>query len=64
MTPWRSSSDSPPSDARPTGLKGGVPIIVDGHCIGGIGAGSATGDQDREIALAGLAAIAGAQTEF
>ena len=46
------------------GLKGGVPIIVEGHCIGGIGAGSATGDQDREIALAGLAAIAGAQTEF
>ena len=46
------------------GLKGGVPIIVDGHCIGGIGAGSATGDQDREIAMAGLSAIDGAQTEF
>ena len=46
------------------GLKGGVPIIVEGHCIGGIGAGSATGDQDREIAMAGLAAIDGARTEF
>ena len=46
------------------GLKGGVPIIVDGHCVGGIGTGSATGDQDREIAMAGLGAISGAQTEF
>ena len=46
------------------GLKGGVPIIIDGQCIGGIGAGSATGDQDREIAMAGLSAIEGAQTEF
>jgi uncharacterized protein GlcG (DUF336 family) len=46
------------------GLKGGVPIIVEGHCIGGIGAGSASGEQDREISLAGLAAIEGAQTEF
>lgn len=47
-----------------TGLKGGVPIIVGGHTIGGIGAGSATGDQDRDIAMAGLQAIDGAQTSF
>lgn len=46
------------------GLKGGVPIIVEGQCIGGIGAGSATGEEDREISLAGLAAIEGAQTTF
>ena len=46
------------------GLKGGVPIIVDGHCIGGIGAGSATGDEDLEIALAGLAVVEGAQIAF
>lgn len=46
------------------GLKGGVPIIVDGQCIGGIGAGSATGDEDLEIALAGLTAIEGAQLAF
>ena len=46
------------------GMKGGVPIIVDGQCIGGIGAGSATGDEDREIALAGLKAIEDAQTDF
>jgi glc operon protein GlcG len=46
------------------GLKGGVPIIVDGHVIGGIGAGSATGDQDKEISIAGLKAIEGAHVEF
>jgi glc operon protein GlcG len=46
------------------GLKGGVPIIVDGQVIGGIGAGSATGDQDREISIAGLKAIDGARVDF
>jgi uncharacterized protein GlcG (DUF336 family) len=46
------------------GLKGGVPIIVNGRVLGGIGAGSATGDQDREISVAGLKAIAGAKTDF
>ena len=46
------------------GMLGGVPILVVDHCIGGIGAGSATGEQDREIALAGLAAIDGARTAF
>jgi glc operon protein GlcG len=46
------------------GLKGGIPIIVVGRTIGGIGAGSATGDQDREISLAGAKAIRGAKTDF
>lgn len=46
-----------------TNLEGGLPIIVDGHCIGGIGVGSGTGAQDVECALAGLRAI-GAQAEF
>ena len=45
---------------RLTNLKGGVPIIVDGVVIGGIGVGSGTGDQDLEVAKAGLAAIADA----
>ncbi|TCT11932.1 uncharacterized protein GlcG (DUF336 family) [Tepidamorphus gemmatus] len=42
---------------RLTNLKGGVPIIVEGECIGGIGVGSGTGSQDLEVARAGLAAI-------
>ena len=45
-----------------TNLKGGLPIIVDGQTIGGIGVGSGTGDQDREVANFALAAFAGAQT--
>lgn len=35
-------------------LKGGLPIIVDGYLIGGIGVGSGTGDQDLEVAKAAL----------
>jgi glc operon protein GlcG len=45
-----------------TNLKGGLPIIVEGHVIGGIGVGSGTGDQDRVVANAALAALAGAKT--
>jgi glc operon protein GlcG len=43
-------------------LKGGLPIIVDGKVIGGIGVGSGTGEQDREVANAALASLPGAQT--
>ncbi len=45
-------------------VKGGVPVIVDGKTIGAIGVGSGTGDQDLEVAKAGLAALAGAKTDF
>jgi uncharacterized protein GlcG (DUF336 family) len=38
-------------------LKGGVPVVVDGHVIGGIGVGSGTGEQDLECAKAGIAAL-------
>ena len=42
-------------------LPGGLPVIVDGHVIGGIGVGSGTGAQDREVASAALAALPGAR---
>ncbi len=43
-------------------LPGGLPIIVDGHVIGGIGVGSgSTGEQDRQVANAALGALAGAR---
>jgi len=42
-------------------LPGGLPIIVDGHVIGGIGVGSGTGEQDRQVANAALAALPGAR---
>ena len=40
-----------------TGLKGGLPIRLNGDLVGGIGVGSGTGDQDAEVARAALAAI-------
>jgi len=43
-----------------TNLKGGVPIVIDGQVVGAIGVGSGTGEQDREVALAGVAAVQGA----
>jgi glc operon protein GlcG len=50
------------TDGKMVNLKGGVPIIVDGETIGGIGIGSGTGEQDREIANTALAALPGAKT--
>lgn len=43
-----------------TNLKGGAPIFIDGQVVGAIGVGSGTGEQDREVALAGVAALEGA----
>jgi glc operon protein GlcG len=37
-----------------TTLFGGIPIIVDGQVIGGIGVGGGTGEQDAKVATAGL----------
>lgn len=48
------------TDGHMTNLKGGMPIIVDGHVVGGIGVGSGTGEQDREVAIAAIAAVFGA----
>ena len=43
-------------------LPGGVPVIVDGQVIGAVGVGSGTGEQDLEVAKAGVAALPGAST--
>jgi glc operon protein GlcG len=40
-----------------TTLKGGVPIVVDGQIIGGIGVGGGSGEQDAEVAKAGVDAL-------
>jgi len=43
-----------------TPLIGGIPIIVGGEVVGGIGvSGAASANQDEELALAGAAAVAG-----
>jgi uncharacterized protein GlcG (DUF336 family) len=52
------------TDGENVALFGGIPILVDGTCVGGIGVGSGTGEQDREVAIAAVAAVEGAQTKF
>ncbi len=42
-----------------TGLAGGLPIYLNGILVGGIGVGSGSPDQDREVASAAIAAIGG-----
>jgi glc operon protein GlcG len=40
-----------------TALKGGAPILVDGQVVGAVGVGGGTGEQDLEVAKAGIAAL-------
>jgi uncharacterized protein GlcG (DUF336 family) len=42
---------------RLTNMKGGLPIVADGVVIGGIGVSSGTGEQDRQVAEAAVAAV-------
>jgi glc operon protein GlcG len=50
------------TDGDMVNLKGGLPVMVEGQVIGGIGVGSGTGDQDAEVANAALKALPGAAT--
>lgn len=45
------------SGGKVTTLLGGVPIVIDGQVIGGVGVGGGTGEQDAEVAKAGIAAL-------
>ena len=45
------------SGGKITTLKGGIPVIVDGQVIGGVGVGGGTGDQDAEVAKAGIQSL-------
>ena len=43
-----------------TPLIGGIPVIIDGQVVGGVGvSGAASANQDEELALAGANAVAG-----
>ena len=48
------------TDGQVTNLRGGLPIQIDGHHVGGIGVGSGTPDEDLTVARAALAAIGAA----
>jgi len=38
-------------------LEGGVPIVVDGHCIGAVGVSGVKSSEDAQVARAGIAAL-------
>ena len=38
-------------------LEGGVPILVDGHCLGAVGISGVKSTEDAQIAKAGIAAL-------
>jgi uncharacterized protein GlcG (DUF336 family) len=38
-------------------LEGGVPVLVDGHCVGAVGVSGVKSSEDVQIAKAGIAAL-------
>jgi uncharacterized protein GlcG (DUF336 family) len=52
---WRTVPVILQGQALPT--PGGSPIMKNGRCIGGIGCGGGTGEQDQECSDAGAAAV-------
>lgn len=51
------------SGGKLTTLRGGVPIVLEGQVIGGVGVGGGTGEQDAEVAKAGIEALLDALKE-
>lgn len=45
------------SGGKVSALKGGVPVVVDGQVIGAVGVGGGNGEQDVEVAKAGIQAL-------
>ena len=45
------------SGGKITALQGGIPIVVDGQVVGAIGVAGGSGEQDLEVARAGVAAF-------
>ena len=45
------------SGGKITTLHGGVPVVVEGQVIGGVGVGGGSGEQDAEVAKAGIDAL-------
>jgi uncharacterized protein GlcG (DUF336 family) len=39
-------------------LEGGVPVLIDGHCVGAVGVSGVKSSEDAQIARAGIAALA------
>jgi glc operon protein GlcG len=45
------------SGGKVTTLKGGVPVVIDGQVVGAVGVGGGSGEQDGEVARAGIQAL-------
>ena len=45
------------SEARQTPLRGGLPLFVEGKCVGAIGVSNGSEEQDLDVALTGAAAL-------
>ena len=45
------------SGGKITTLYGGVPVVVDGQVIGGVGVGGGSGEEDAQVARAGIQAF-------
>ena len=45
------------SGAKQTPLRGGLPLMVDGECVGAVGVSNGSEDEDVDVARAGAAAI-------
>ena len=48
------------SHGKQTPVRGGVPLMLDGVCIGAVGTSTGTEDQDLDVAQAGAQALEGA----
>ena len=42
-----------------TPIQGGLPIVVEGTCVGAVGISGVQSHQDEQIAAAGIRAVAG-----
>lgn len=49
------------SKGKQTPLRGGVPLYVQGKCVGAIGVSNGNEEQDTDVALAGAATLEGAE---
>lgn len=46
------------TDGKLTCIRGGLPLFVDGQCVGGIGVSAGTEDEDVHVAQAGVEVLA------
>ena len=44
-----------------TPIQGGLPIVVEGTCVGGVGISGVQSHEDEQIAAAGIKAVTGDQ---